>query len=216
MIKISPSLLAADFTRLGQDIESVRSADMLHFDVMDGVFVPNISFGLPVLKAVRQVTELPLDVHLMITQPVRFVERFCDQGADIVTVHVESDQPDMIREALLRIRAKGKRAGLSLKPATPVSALEPYLELLDNILIMAVEPGFGGQSFMPAALGKIAAASALVARFGSACDIEVDGGINPETGLLCARAGATVLVAGSDVFKAAVHNAEIQRLRGLK
>ncbi len=214
MVKIAPSLLSADFTRLDREIESIKSCDLLHFDVMDGVFVPNISFGLPVLRAVRGVTALPLDVHLMITRPIRFVERFCELGADIVTFHVEADEPENIRGALLKIRALGKKAGLSVKPATPVSAVEPYADLLDNILIMAVEPGFGGQSFMTAALDKISAASALVSRLGTGCDVEVDGGVNRETARLCREAGATVLVAGSDVFRAPDRRAEIEFLRG--
>lgn len=215
MVKIAPSILSADFTKLGQEVESVRSGDLLHFDVMDGVFVPNISYGLPVLKALRPVTSLPMDVHLMITRPINFVERFCDLGADIVTVHVEADEPEMIREALLRIKARGKKAGLSVKPATPVSACEPYAGLLDNLLIMAVEPGFGGQSFMKNAPEKIAQAAALVCGLGTDCDIEVDGGINRETARLCREAGATVLVAGSHIFKAPDRAEEIRFLRGI-
>lgn len=215
MVKIAPSILSADFAKLGEDIRSIESADLLHFDVMDGVFVPNISFGLPVIKSVRRVTELPLDVHLMITSPIHFVERFCDAGADIVTFHVESDSPENIRAALMAVKGRGKRAGLSVKPATPVSALEPFGELLDNILIMSVEPGFGGQHFMPGSLQKIAQAAALVRGLGTSCDIEVDGGINRDTARLCAQAGATVLVAGSDVFKAADRHAEIDILRGI-
>lgn len=215
MVKIAPSILSADFTKLGQEVESVRSGDLLHFDVMDGVFVPNISYGLPVLKALRPVTSLPMDVHLMITRPINFVERFCDLGADIVTVHVEADEPEMIREALLRIKARGKKAGLSVKPATPVSACEPYAGLLDNLLIMAVEPGFGGQSFMKNAPEKIAQAAALVRKLGTDCDIEVDGGINRETARLCREAGATVLVAGSHIFKAPDRAEEIRFLRGI-
>lgn len=215
MVKIAPSILSADFTKLGQEVESVRSGDLLHFDVMDGVFVPNISYGLPVLKALRPVTSLPMDVHLMITRPINFVERFCDLGADIVTVHVEADEPEMIREALLRIKARGKKAGLSVKPATPVSACEPYAGLLDNLLIMAVEPGFGGQSFMGNAPEKIAQAAALVRKLGTDCDIEVDGGINRETARLCREAGATVLVAGSHIFKAPDRAEEIRFLRGI-
>ncbi len=214
MVKIAPSILAADFTKLGREVESIRSADLLHFDVMDGVFVPNISFGFPVIRAVRAVTALPLDVHLMITRPIRYVERFIERGADIVTLHLEADEPNRVREALVRIRALGKKAGLSLKPATPVSALEPYLELLDNILIMAVEPGFGGQSFLPETPDRVARAAALIRRAGTACDIEVDGGVNRRTAALCRDAGATVLVAGSDVFRADDRAAEIQLLRG--
>lgn len=214
MVKIAPSILSADFTKLGEEIGSIGSADLLHFDVMDGVFVPNISFGLPVIKCVRRVTELLLDVHLMITRPIRFAERFCDAGADAVTFHVEADSPENIRATLETVKRRGRRAGLSVKPATPVSTLEPYADLLDNILIMSVEPGFGGQSFMPGALQKISEAAALVKRLGTDCDIEVDGGINRDTAHLCIDAGATVLVAGSDVFRAADRRGEIELLRG--
>lgn len=214
MIKIAPSILAADFTRLGEDIKSVESADLLHFDVMDGVFVPNISFGLPVIKNVRAVTKMPLDVHLMITRPINFVEKFCDQGADIVVFHVEADEPENIMKAVRLVKDRGKRVGLSVKPGTPVSALEAAAEMLDQILIMSVEPGFGGQSFIYDALGKIEYSRKLVDRLGTGCDIEVDGGINRETARLCESAGATVLVAGSTVFKAADRAREISILRG--
>lgn len=216
MAKVSPSLLAADFTELGAEIQSVESADMLHFDVMDGVFVPNISFGLPVLKAVREATPLPLDVHLMIIKPGRLVKRFCDMGADTVTFHVEADEPEEIRRAIMAVKAKGKRVGLSVKPATPVSALEPFAELLDNILIMAVEPGFGGQSFIYEAVPKMTEARALAERLGISCDVEVDGGVNRETGRICVDAGANALVAGSFIFRSADRRGEIEYLRGLK
>lgn len=215
MVKVAPSILSADFVRLGEDIRSIESADLLHFDVMDGVFVPNLSFGLPVIKCVRAFTDLPLDVHLMITRPLGLVEKFIDKGADIVTFHLEADDPDRILEALRRVKARGKKAGLSVKPATPVAAVEPYAELLDNLLIMSVEPGFGGQSFMPEALGKIEEARRLVDRLGTGCEVEVDGGINRRTARLCEDAGATVLVAGSDVFKAPDRAEEIRNLRGI-
>lgn len=214
MVKIAPSILAADFTRLGEDIRSVESGDLLHFDVMDGVFVPNISFGLPVIKDVRRVTDMPLDVHLMIVNPIKYVERFAAMGADIITIHVESDTPENTRMALERIRSAGKRAGLSLRPATPVSALEPFAHLLDNILIMAVEPGFGGQHFMDGTPEKIAGAARLAAALDHPCDVEVDGGVNHQTAGICVKAGATVLVAGSDVFASADRAAEIRYLRG--
>lgn len=216
MVKIAPSILSADFTRLGEEIRSVSTADMIHFDVMDGLFVPNISFGLPVIKDVRRVTDLPLDVHLMIARPINFVERFCDMGADTVLIHVEADGPERVREALERIKAKGRRTGLTVKPATPVSAVEPYMELLDQILIMSVEPGFGGQSFMPHTLRKMEQAAELAVRFGGRCDIEADGGVNRETARLCESAGATILVAGSTVFKAPDRAAEIDILRGTR
>lgn len=214
MVKVAPSILSADFIRLGEDIRSIESADLLHFDVMDGVFVPNLSFGLPVIKCVRSFTKMRLDVHLMIVRPLGLVEKFVDKGADIVTFHVEADEPERIRRALELVKSRGKRAGLSVKPATPVSALEPYAELLDNILIMSVEPGFGGQSFMTDALHKIEQARALADRLGTGCEVEVDGGINRDTARLCESAGATVLVAGSDVFKAPDRAEEIAILKG--
>ncbi len=214
MVRIAPSILSADFARLGEEIDSVKTGDLLHFDVMDGVFVPNISFGLPVIKCVRRVTDMPLDAHLMITRPVNYAGRFCDAGADIVTVHLEADTPENIRAALLDVKRRGKKAGLSIKPLTPVSALEPYGELLDLILIMSVEPGFGGQSFIPEALGKITAAKALARRFGRGCLVEVDGGINRVTARQCQDAGADILVAGNGVFTARDRAEEIQILRG--
>lgn len=214
MIKIAPSILAADFTRLGEEIASIKTADMLHFDVMDGEFVPNISFGLPVIKDVRRVTDMPLDVHLMIRFPARYIAEFCQRGADVVVLHVESEEPWEIKKAIRDVKAQGKKVGLSIKPGTPVSALEPYAESLDQILIMSVEPGFGGQGFIPESLGKIEKAAQLVKRLGITCDIEVDGGINRVTARQCESAGATVLVAGSSVFRAADRAEEIRILRG--
>ena len=150
MIKVAPSILSADFVNLERDIRALgpAGADYVHVDVMDGLFVPNITIGLPVVKAISRISPLPLDVHLMIDRPLRYAERFCEAGADVLTLHVEADTPEHTREALETIRACGKKAGLSLKPGTPAEAALPYLELCDLVLVMTVEPGFGGQKFM--------------------------------------------------------------------
>ncbi|MBQ8390702.1 MAG: ribulose-phosphate 3-epimerase, partial [Oscillibacter sp.] len=148
MIKIAPSILSADFANLERDIQRISAADYVHVDVMDGLFVPNITIGIPVVKALRPTTTLPLDVHLMIVEPIRYVEQFCDAGADIITIHVESDTEENTSRAIDLIHAKGKKAGIVLKPNTPAEAALPFLEKVDIILVMTVEPGFGGQSFM--------------------------------------------------------------------
>ena len=202
-IKIAPSILSADFANLERDIRKIDTADYVHVDIMDGEFVPNISIGIPVVKAIRPVTGLPLDVHLMITKPVRYVEQFCDAGADLVTVHVESDFPKNIHAALEKIHAKGKRAGIVLKPNTRAEAALPYLKECDIVLVMTVEPGFGGQKFMADMLPKITAVRREAERRGLTIDIEVDGGISLQTAPAVAEAGATVAVAGSAFLGAA-------------
>lgn len=205
MAYIAPSILAADFANLQRDIENIgeNGSDWVHVDVMDGLFVPNISIGLPVVQAIRPVTRLPLDVHLMIEKPVRYVERFVKAGADIVTVHLEADQPQNILEALDKIHALGARAGVVLKPKTPAEAAIPYLKKCDVVLAMTVEPGFGGQKFMPDMMPKIKALKALLEKENPGCLIEVDGGVDESTCVLCKESGADVLVAGSAYFKAA-------------
>ena len=214
MIKIAPSILSADFANLERDIRRISAADYVHVDVMDGCFVPNISIGIPVVKAIRPTTALPLDVHLMIVEPVRYVEQFCDAGADLVTVHVESDTEENIHAAIDKIHARGKRAGVVLKPGTPAGAALPYLEKVELILVMTVEPGFGGQRFKADMLEKVAALRKLIDARNPACELEVDGGVGPDTYRACIEAGANVLVAGSAVYGAADIPARIAELRG--
>lgn len=213
MIKIAPSILSADFANLEREIQRIAAADYVHVDVMDGVFVPNISIGIPVVQSIRPVTALPLDVHLMITRPVRYVERFCDAGADLVTIHLEADSPENIRAAIDKIHAKGKRAGVVLKPGTPAEAALPFLEAVELILVMTVEPGFGGQAFMADMMPKVAALRKWIDERNPDCELEVDGGVAPETCRACIGAGANVLVAGSAVYKAADIPARIEELR---
>lgn len=204
MALIAPSILSADFANLQAGVETIAEsgADWVHVDVMDGLFVPNITIGIPVVAALRRVTSLPLDVHLMIDRPIRYVEQFCKAGADYLTIHVEADTPENTLAALEKIASFGVKPAISLKPGTPVEAVEPYLDKVAMILVMTVEPGFGGQKFMPAAVEKIAAIRAEAQRRGLSTDIEVDGGIDAATAPLCAAAGANVLVAGSAVFGA--------------
>ena len=205
MAKIAPSILSADFANLEAAIHNIEEngADWVHVDVMDGIFVPNITIGIPVVAALRKVTDLPLDVHLMIDRPVRYVEDFVKAGADYVTIHVEADQPQNTLEALDKIHALGCKAGIVLKPKTPVEAAIPYLEKCDLILIMTVEPGFGGQSFMADMMPKLEQLKEWLADVNPDCLLEVDGGVDANTHTVCKEAGAEVLVAGSAYFKAA-------------
>lgn len=214
MIKIAPSILAADFANLERDIRRVESADYLHVDVMDGVFVPNITIGLPVVQSIRRVTDLPLDVHLMIDRPVRYVERFCQAGADVVTVHVEADSEENTARALDIIRGQGKRAGVVLKPGTPAQAALPFLDKCGMVLVMTVEPGFGGQKFMADMMPKLLQLRRWIDEGGLDCELEVDGGVDPATCHTVIENGANVLVAGSAVYKAADIPARIKELRG--
>ena len=215
MIKVSPSILSADFVNLERDIRALSpaGADYVHIDVMDGEFVPNITIGIPVVTAIRKITELPLDVHLMIDRPVRYAERFCQAGADIVTVHVEADTQENTLEALRIIRACGKKPAICVKPKTPAEAVLPFIELVDLILVMTVEPGFGGQSFMADMMPKVRAIRAYIDEKNPGCELEVDGGVNAQTAKVCTAAGANVLVAGSAFFKAEDKAAFVQAVK---
>lgn len=201
-------MLASDYTRMGECVRAVQDADWLHLDIMDGHFVPNISFGPDVVHALRPLTDMPFDVHLMLSHPKRYVQKFADAGADILTFHVECE--DDIEETLAEIERCGMKPSLSLKPGTPVEALFPYLDRLYMVLVMTVEPGFGGQKFMPEQLEKV---RALRARR-SELLIEVDGGVNRETAAACRAAGVDVAVAGTSVFRATDITEEIRILRG--
>lgn len=216
MNKVSPSILAADFVNLERDIRALTpaGADYIHIDVMDGLFVPNISIGFPVISAIRKITDLPLDVHLMIDRPLRYVERFCKAGADILTIHVEADTEENTLEALKKIRECGVRPAICVKPHTPAEAVLPFLPYCSLILVMTVEPGFGGQSFMADMMPKVEAIRAFIDAQNPECELEVDGGVNEETAQVCVRAGANVLVAGSAFFKASDPAAFVKNLQG--
>ena len=205
MAKIAPSILAADFANLESAIRDIaaNNGDWVHVDVMDGIFVPNISIGIPVVQSLRQVTDLPLDVHLMIDRPIRYVEQFVKAGADYLTLHIEADQPQNTLDALDKIHELGCKAGIVLKPRTPVEAAIPYLEKCDLVLVMTVEPGFGGQKFMHDQMPKVAQLREWLDDINPDCLVEVDGGVDANTHTICKENGADVLVAGSAYFKAA-------------
>jgi len=213
MVKIAPSILSADFSRLGEEIRAIEAggADYVHVDVMDGHFVPNITIGPLVVEAARKVTNLPLDVHLMIENPDRYIPDFAKAGADILTVHQET-VPHLHRTVQL-IRSLGKKAGVSINPATPVAALDLILDDLDLVLVMSVNPGFGGQSFIPSCLGKIATLRRMIAERGLEVELEVDGGVKTDNIGRIVAAGADVLVAGSAVFGTDDYRATIAALK---
>ena len=215
MAIIAPSILSADFANLERDIRDIaeNGGDWVHVDIMDGHFVPNITIGMPVVKALRKVTDLPLDVHLMIDRPVRYVEDFVKAGADWLTIHIEADQPENTLEALDKIRALGCKAGIVLKPKTPAEAAIPYLEKCDMILVMTVEPGLGGQSFMADMMPKLKQLRQMLDEVNPACILEVDGGINADTHKIVKENGAYALVAGSAYFYAEDRSAFVKMIQ---
>ncbi len=211
MNMISPSILSADFANLINDINKVKNAQMLHVDVMDGHFVPNISIGVPVVESIKKATDMFLDVHLMISDPLFYVEAFANAGADLICFHVESDSN--IKETIQAIKKYGKKVGVALKPKTPVTILSDIIADVDMVLVMTVEPGFGGQSFMSDMLDKITQVRQMSSHNGTPLDIQVDGGINLETAKLCVDAGANVLVAGSFIFNSDTPTRMVEALK---
>lgn len=216
MIQIAPSILSADFANLEKDLKRLEAAgaDMAHVDVMDGHFVPNLTIGAPVVAALRKVTSMPLDVHLMITNPDVYLDDFIKAGSDYITIHLECDAD--IAPTLVKIREAGVKAALSIKPATPVDAVCEYLELLDMVLIMSVEPGFGGQKFIPESLEKLRGMRSLIDRINPSCLLEIDGGVTRENAGAIIEAGADILVAGSAVFGAPSMSEAIEGIRSGK
>ncbi len=212
MIKIAPSLLSADFARLDEELKTIASADLLHLDVMDGHFVPNITMGPPIIKALRGRTKLPFDCHLMISQPQNYIDRFLDAGANMISIHVEAEPH--LQRALQMIRDGGAKAGIAINPATSAETLSTAIEFCDYVLVMTVNPGFGGQKFIEPVVPKIRHISGLIRERGLRVEIEVDGGIDARTAPLVVAAGASILVAGSAVFGQDDRAAAMESIRG--
>ena len=205
MAILSPSILAADLLNLGRDVKMIEDSGCkwVHVDVMDGIFVPNLSYGYTTVKALRPATDMVLDVHLMIDRPIRYVDEFCKAGADVLTIHVESDTPENTMAALEKIAANGVKPGIVVKPNTPAEAAAPFLGKCDLVLVMTVEPGFGGQKFMADMMPKVKQLRTMLDQVNPGCQLEVDGGVDLSNRDLCVESGADVLVAGSSFFKAA-------------
>ncbi len=211
MIKIAPSLLSADFARLDEELQTIATADLLHLDVMDGHFVPNITMGPPIIKALRGRTKLPFDCHLMISEPQRYIDRFLDAGANMISVHVEAEPH--LQRSLQLIRDGGAKAGIAINPATSAETLSSAIEFCDYVLVMTVNPGFGGQKFIEPVVPKIRHISGLIRERGLRVDIEVDGGIDARTAPVVVAAGASILVAGSAVFGQDDRSAAMESIR---
>ncbi len=214
MAILSPSILAADAMNLQRDLTMTgeMGAKWLHIDIMDGLFVPNLSFGYSTVKGIRGFSDLVLDVHLMIDRPIRYVEEFCKAGSDILTIHVEADTPENTKKALEMIRSMGVKPGIVVKPNTPAEAIAEYIPMVDLVLVMTVEPGFGGQKFMEHMMPKVKALREMIDRMNPGCYLEVDGGVDLTTGEICKNNGANVLVAGSAFYKAADKKVFVEKM----
>ena len=214
MATLSPSILSADYMHFHEDMDRTKAdgAKWLHVDIMDGLFVPNMSFGYAWVKSMRKITDLVLDVHLMIDRPIRYVEEFCKAGADYLTIHVEADTPENTMAAIEKIRSLGVKPGIVIKPKTPAEAIAPYLDKVDLVLVMTVEPGFGGQKFMADMMPKLRQLRAMLDAVNPGCHLEVDGGVDAVTAEVCKENGANVLVAGSAFYGAADRKAVLQSI----
>lgn len=215
MMKISPSILSCDYGKIAEELKDMEAcgADYMHIDVMDGHFVPNITLGAPVVKCIKKATTVPFDVHLMISEPLKYIDDFAAAGADIITFHTECDSP--IGETIDRILSHGIKASLTVKPATPAEEILPYLDKLSMVLVMTVEPGFGGQSFMEDMMPKVSLLREEINRRGLNCEIEVDGGINEKTIAIAAKAGADVFVSGNAIFSSLDRKAAIEKFKAI-